>query len=120
MRYLKLSMGRAIVTAFILASGVMLGAPRADAGDSPYLGEIMFVGFDFCPNGTLPADGRALDIQANTALFSLLGTTYGGDGRTTFELPDLRGQIVDPGKGPDRRHKIQPCIAVFGIYPQRP
>ncbi len=108
------------LAAFMLASGVMLGASRADAGPQPYVGEIMFVGFQFCPQGWLPADGRALNISQNVALFSLLGTTYGGDGITTFELPDLRGQIMDPGKGPDRKRKITACIAVEGIYPSKP
>ena len=61
-----------------------------------------------------------MSISANTALFSLVGTLYGGDGKTTFELPDLRGQIIDPGKGPDRKRKITACIAVEGVYPSRP
>jgi microcystin-dependent protein len=108
------------LTASLLAAGVTLGAPRADAGVEPYFGEIMFVPFEFCPKGWLPADGRSMNISANTALFSLLGTTYGGDGRTTFELPDLRGQIVDPGRGPDRKRKITACIAVQGVYPSGP
>ena len=116
----KLSTLSRILTASMLAAGVTLGASRADAATEPFLGEIMFVGFDFCPIGWLPADGRSLNISPNTALFSLLGVTYGGDGITTFQLPDLRGQIVDPGKGPDRRHKITACIAVNGIYPSRP
>jgi microcystin-dependent protein len=116
----KLSTLGRTLTASMLAAGVTLGAPRADAAVDPFLGEIMFVGFRFCPNGWLPADGRALNISANAALFSLLGTEYGGDGVTTFELPDLRGQIVDPGKGPDPKRKIIACIAVNGVYPSRP
>lgn len=116
----KLSTLSLTLTASMLAAWLTLGAPRADAAADPFIGEIMFVGFQFCPNGWLPADGRSMDISTNTALFSLLGTTYGGDGKTTFELPDLRGQLVDPGKGPDRKRKILPCIAVQGIYPSRP
>jgi hypothetical protein len=108
-----------ILAASMLALGVTLGAPRADAAVDPFVGEIMFVGFQYCPKGWLPADGREMNISANTALFSLLGTTYGGDGRTTFDLPDLRGQIVDPGKGPDRKVRIIACIAVVGFYPPR-
>lgn len=120
MRRTKLSTLSLTLTASMLAAGVTLGAPRADAAIQPYLGEIMFVPFEFCPLGWLPADGRSMSISANTALFSLLGTLYGGDGQTTFELPDLRGQIIDPGKGPDRKRKITACVAVEGVYPSRP
>jgi microcystin-dependent protein len=104
----------------MLASAVTLGAPRADAATDPYIGEIMFVGFRYCPPRWLEADGREMNISSNVALFSLLGTTYGGDGVTTFDLPDLRGQIVDPGKGPDKKVKLIACIAVEGVYPSRP
>lgn len=56
-----------------------------------YIGEIVSAGFNFNPRNFLPCDGRLISIVSNTALFSILGTTYGGDGRTTFALPDLRG-----------------------------
>ncbi|WP_341501777.1 tail fiber protein [Gallaecimonas sp. GXIMD4217] len=70
----------------------------------PYIGEIKMVGFNFAPRGYALCDGQLLPIASNTALFSLLGTTYGGDGRTTFALPDLRGRVpVHPGDGPGRR-----------------
>lgn len=66
-----------------------------------YLGSIKAFGFNFAPRGWAFCDGQLLAIASNTALFSLLGTTYGGDGRTTFALPDLRGRsIVHPGTGP--------------------
>lgn len=66
----------------------------------PMIGSICYVGFTFCPRGYAEADGQLLDISSNTALFSLLGTTYGGDGRTTFGLPDLRGRVpVHAGTG---------------------
>ncbi len=61
---------------------------------NPYLGEIMIVGFGFAPRGWAECDGQLLPIAQNTALFSLLGTTFGGDGRTTFALPDLRGRTA--------------------------
>jgi microcystin-dependent protein len=68
---------------------------------SPYLGQIMPVGFTFAPRGWANCDGQLLSIAQNTALFSLLGTTYGGDGRTTFGLPDLRGRVaLHTGTGP--------------------
>ena len=67
----------------------------------PYLGQIMVVGFNFAPRGWALCDGQLLPISQNTALFSLLGTIYGGDGRTTFALPDLRGRMaLHPGQGP--------------------
>lgn len=66
-----------------------------------YLGEIIWVGFNFCPRGSLPADGQLLPIAQNTALFSLFGTMYGGDGRTTFAVPDLRGRVsISVGQAP--------------------
>lgn len=67
----------------------------------PYLGEIRLFGFTFAPVDWLPCDGRLLPISQYTALFSLLATTYGGDGRTTFAIPDLRGRVpVGVGQGP--------------------
>ncbi len=68
----------------------------------PFLGEIRIFGFNFAPRGWAPCDGQLLPISQNTALFSLLSTTYGGDGRTTFALPDLNGAApMAPGVGPD-------------------
>ena len=58
----------------------------------PYLAEVRIFGFNFAPRGWAFCDGQILPIQQNQALYSLLGTTYGGDGRTTFALPDLRGR----------------------------
>lgn len=73
----------------------------------PFIGQIMMVGFNFAPRGWALCNGQLLSVASNTALFSLLGTTYGGDGRTTFGLPDLRGRCaVGMGHGPgltDRR-----------------
>jgi microcystin-dependent protein len=60
---------------------------------SPFLGEIRLVGFNYAPVGWAPCDGRLLPISQYDALFALLGTTYGGDGQTTFALPDLRGRV---------------------------
>ena len=67
----------------------------------PFYGEITMFGGNFAPGGFAFADGQLLSISSNTALFSLYGTTYGGDGRTTFGLPDLRGRVsMHPGSGP--------------------
>jgi len=67
----------------------------------PFLGEVQIFAGNFAPRGWAFCDGQLLPIAQNTALFSLLGTTYGGDGRTTFGLPDLRGRAaMHPGRGP--------------------
>tara|TARA_R110002072_G_scaffold91762_4_gene204631 strand:- start:2424 stop:2987 length:564 start_codon:yes stop_codon:yes gene_type:complete len=67
----------------------------------PFLGQIMLFGGNFAPRGWAFCEGQLLAISQNTALFSILGTTYGGDGRTTFGLPDLRGRTpIAPGTGP--------------------
>ena len=67
----------------------------------PFIGQIMTVGFNFAPRGWAFCDGQIVSIAQHTALFSLLGTTFGGDGRMTFALPDLRGRsIVHMGSGP--------------------
>lgn len=65
-----------------------------------YVGEIVIFAFGFEPRGYARCDGRLLSIQQNTALFSILGTTYGGDGRTTFGLPNLQGaSAIGQGQG---------------------
>lgn len=67
----------------------------------PFIGEIIMFGGNFAPRGWALCDGALLSISQNQALFSILGTTYGGDGRTTFGLPDLRGRVsMHPGSGP--------------------
>ena len=67
----------------------------------PFIGEISMFGGNFAPRGWAFCDGQLLPISQNQALFSILGTTYGGDGRTTFGLPDLRGRVsIHPGTGP--------------------
>jgi microcystin-dependent protein len=67
----------------------------------PFIAEVRIMGFNFAPRGWAFCDGQLLAISQNTALFSLVGTTYGGDGRVTFGLPDIRGRAaVHPGTGP--------------------
>jgi microcystin-dependent protein len=66
----------------------------------PFIGEIKIVSFGFAPKGWAACEGQTMQIPQNLALFSLLGTTFGGDGRTTFNLPDMRGRVaVDVGPG---------------------
>lgn len=69
--------------------------------EDPFLAEIMIVPFYVAPAGWVECNGQVIPISQNTALFSLLGTTYGGDGKSTFALPDLRGRApMHPGHGP--------------------
>lgn len=67
----------------------------------PFVAEIRIFGFNFAPRGWAFCQGQRLPISQNTALFSLLGTTYGGDGRANFALPNLQGNVaIGPGNGP--------------------
>ena len=77
-----------------------------------YLAQIVLFGGNFAPTNWLPCDGRLLSIQQYTALFSLLGTQYGGDGQATFGLPKLESPAGD-GQFPAY------LICVQGVYPQR-
>lgn len=84
------------------ALAVSLIAPHgtASAQAEPYIGQIMCAGFNFPPRGWAEMNGQLLSIAQNTALFSLLGTTYGGNGQTTFGLPDMRGRyLMHAGQG---------------------
>ena len=68
---------------------------------SPYLAQISIFAGNFAPRGWAFCNGQILSIAQNSALFSLLGTTYGGNGQTTFALPDLRGRVpIHAGQGP--------------------
>ena len=68
--------------------------------ETPYIGQIMLVGFNFAPQGWAFCDGALLAISEFEALFNLIGTTYGGDGQSNFALPDLRGRVpVSVGQG---------------------
>ena len=65
------------------------------------IGEVRMFAGNFAPRSWAKCEGQLLPISSNSALFSILGTTYGGDGRTTFALPDLRGRAtIGPGNGP--------------------
>ena len=66
----------------------------------PFMGEVKLISWNFAPKGWAFCNGQLLPINQNQALFSILGTTYGGDGRTTFALPDLRGKTpIHTGSG---------------------
>ncbi len=94
---------------------------------SPYVGEIILVGFNFAPAGWALCDGQMLPISENETLFQLIGTTYGGDGETSFAVPDLRGRIpIGVGQGPGTQNyvlgesggteTIIPTIAQLGAH----
>jgi microcystin-dependent protein len=68
--------------------------PVPNSGGDEFIGSVKMAGYNFAPRNSMQADGQLLDIASNTALFSILGTTYGGDGRTTFGIPDLQGRVV--------------------------
>jgi microcystin-dependent protein len=69
---------------------------------------------DDCPAGSVPADGRTVEIASDQAMFSLLGTDYGGDGKTTFRLPDLR---LKAGLARQSGGALRLCIVTKGVYP---
>ena len=107
-------MKRLIYSATFLVLVVCV-APRPAVGQAyePYLGEIQTFAFSFCPTGWAPLNGQLLPINQNQALFSLLGTTYGGDGITTFALPQW-GPIFTLNGG-----TLRPCIALQGVFPSQ-
>ncbi len=96
---LKMKLARLLATA---SMGLMLAAgSQAFAQSEPFLGQLMPMANTYCPRFWTEANGQLLAISTNSALFSLFGTTYGGDGRTTFALPDLRGRVaMHTGQGP--------------------
>jgi microcystin-dependent protein len=81
---------------------------KTNAQGAPFMGQIAFVAFNFAPKGWAECNGQILPIAQNTGLFSILGTTYGGDGITTFALPDMRGRVlVHAGQGPGLSYYTQ-------------
>ena len=120
-----------------LAAALTTAAGAAHAQPPPsvtYMGELRAFAFNFCPVNWLPADGRLLQIRSNQALFSLVGLNYGGDGVSTFALPNLAGATpigvttgANPGQpataSPGAEHRFLTmtwCVAVQGTYPQHP
>jgi len=99
--------------ALLALTSVVSPRPASAQGQYPYLGEIQLFPFNFCPTGWIPADGQLLQISQNTALFSLFGVMYGGDGVTTFGVPKWGPTYASNG-GP-----FTACIATQGIFPSR-
>lgn len=99
-----------VVLGLAASTGHARGFAGGSIGANPMIGEISLVAFDFAPRGFMEANGAILPINQNTALFSLYGTMYGGDGKTTFALPKM--DLPLPG--------LKYVVAVQGIYPMRP
>ena len=96
------------VNSSVKAAAVVILAlfSTANYAQEPMIGEVRFFAGNFAPRGWALCDGQLLDISQNQALFSILGTTYGGDGRTNFALPDMRGRSpVHAGTGPGLSNK---------------
>ena len=108
MKKILKSMVLALLVSFTLT-------PAAHANREPYLGDIIIFAGNYEPRGWVFCRGQILSVTDNTALFSLLGNAYGGDGRTTFALPDLR----DKCKLTNSCANGQYIIATQGDYPPR-
>ena len=131
-------------TALAISATSLATSTSANASMEPFIGEVKAVGFGFCPRGWAPAEGQILPIVENQSLFSLYGTMYGGDGRTTFALPDLRGKSIisvsseegasfrqgqtagekaegkSYGEAKDAQFlTLKWCVALRGIFPSR-
>jgi len=103
-------------TFLAVALGVALSAaPGAPAqAQTAYVGQIGTFGFTYCPSGWLPTNGALLPISTYPTLFNVLGTTYGGDGTTTFAVPKTR-----PLPTAKRNAPLTQCIAYLGVYPSQ-
>lgn len=98
--FIKTMTTKALSSAVAVATGFFITTAPQQASADNYLGQIFIMGSNFCPRSSIEADGQLLAISQNTALFSLFGTIYGGDGRTTFGIPDLRGRaMIHEGTG---------------------
>ena len=94
-------LGQLRTRALLLGAALLCAMPARACPADPYIGALCAFGGNFAPRNWTLAQGQLLPISQNTALFSLLGTTYGGDGRVTFALPDLRGRTpIGAGQGP--------------------
>jgi len=95
------SFTRKMVLPILLTAAFCAGTARDSRAQEAFLGEIRMFAGNFPPRGWAFCQGQILQINQNTALFSILGTTYGGNGTTTFALPDLQGRVpMGPGLGP--------------------
>ncbi len=109
----RLVRGIQVSVLFLLVSAGV-GPQPASAGSEPFIGETMLIAAEFCPKGWANMNGQLMPINQNQALFSLLGTTFGGDGRVTFALPRAKVTFTKKNGAP-----VTSCIALVGIFPSR-
>lgn len=94
-----------LTSALALSASLAVSAPSI--AQDYFLGEIFMFSGNYCPRNTAMASGQTVSIAQNSALFSLLGTQWGGDGRTSFNLPDLNGRMpMGAGQGPGLSHRM--------------
>ena len=103
---------RTLVLSVACFAALMAAPTRAHAGQ-PFVGEVIVTGANFCPAGWAPLNGELLPITQNETLFQLIGTTYGGDGLSTFALPTAKPVISATGAA------LTQCISLFGIFPSQ-
>ncbi|WP_291725093.1 tail fiber protein [Magnetospirillum sp. 64-120] len=97
----RMTLPAAIVATVTGLTMTTAAKPALACSNESFMGTVCTFAFNYCPQGFLPANGQMLSINENPALYSLLGTTYGGDGRSTFALPDFRGRSpVGQGSAP--------------------
>jgi microcystin-dependent protein len=104
---------RIILLAVAAIVGLSSGT-QAQSGATPILGSVMIFAGNFCPQGWFPMEGQLLPINQYTALFSILGTTYGGNGTSNFALPKAKPFVTYGNK-----QTMTQCIAYLGIFPSR-
>jgi len=98
----KILMAAALLTASVIG---------ATAQTTPFLGQNIIVAFDYCPNGYVRTSGQILPINPYVALFTVLGTTYGGNGTSNFALPSTQPIFTK------NRRVFTECVALTGVYP---
>ncbi len=108
-----------VTLALGMATAGLSGTAEASCSMEAHLGSVCMTAATFCPRGTTEAKGQLLAISQYSALFSLLGTRYGGDGRTTFALPDLQASAPVSVKS-GKRSAMKYCVVMQGTYPSRP
>lgn len=104
------SVSSALLAALVTGA---LSSPALAQATEPFIAQIMTTSADFCPNGWAETQGQLLPIAQNQALFSLIGTKYGGNGQTTFALPTMKPIFTATGA------PLLTCISLFGVFPSR-
>jgi microcystin-dependent protein len=96
-----------------VSAAILIDTSAQAQASGPYLGELLTVPYNYCPAGWLPTEGQTMPIRQYTPLFSLLGTTYGGDVKSTFLLPNMKPTRTESGA------TVMHCIAIVGVWPPR-